>query len=69
MNNSNNININELEKQIQNLDKSAVERKLREMGMGDIADKLRRTDNDELMRMLRANPDVIKRVNRMMGGK
>ena len=71
MNNSNNNNIteNELEKRLRNIDKSAVEKKLREMGMGDVADKLKRTDNEEILRMIRSNPDILKKVNKMMGGK
>lgn len=67
--NNKNITEAELAKNLRNLDKSAVERKLREMGMGDVADKLKHTDNEQIMRMIRANPDVLKKVNKMMGGK
>lgn len=71
MNDSGRINISEkeIEKRLREIDKSAVESKLREMGMGDIADKLSRTNNEEILRMLRANPGVLKKVNQMMGGK
>ena len=58
----------ELNRQIAGMDKNAVERRLRQMGMKDIADKLSRTSNEEIMKMLRNNPDVIKRVNQIMGG-
>lgn len=64
-----NMSQREIEGQIRNVDKAAVESKLREMGMGDIADKLKRTDSEEIIRMLRANPDVLRKVNQMMGGK
>ena len=71
LNNENNINIteNELDKRLRDIDKSAVEKKLREMGMGDVADKLKRTNNEEILRMIRSNPDILKKVNQMMGGK
>ena len=58
----------ELKRQIAGMDKIAVERRLRQMGMKDIADKLSRTSNEEIMKMLRNNPDIIKRVNQIMGG-
>lgn len=58
----------ELNRQIAGMDKNAVERRLRQMGMKDIADKLSCTSNEEIMKMLRNNPDIIKRVNQIMGG-
>ena len=58
----------ELEQQLADIDRSAVEKKLRQMGMRDIADKLSRTSNEEIMRMLQNNPDIIKRINQIMGG-
>ena len=64
-----NMSQREIEGQIRNVDKAAVESKLREMGMGDIADKLNHTDSEEIIRMLRANPEVLIKVNQMMGGK
>ena len=58
----------EVKKQIAHIDKTAVEKRLRQMGMKDIADKLRRTSNEEIIKMLQNNPDVIKKVNQIMGG-
>lgn len=71
LNNRNKYNMTEkdMENYIRSTDKSAVERKLREMGMTDVADKLRRTDNEQILRMLKANPDIINKVNQIMGGK
>ena len=71
LNNTSKINISEkeLEKRLANIDKAEVERKLRQMGMSDVANKLKHTNNEEILRMLRANPDIIKKVNKMMGGK
>ena len=63
------ISKEELEKQIKGIDKNAVENKLREMGYGDIADRLNRTSNEEILKMLSKNPDIIKKLNQMMGGK
>ncbi|MBQ7901327.1 MAG: hypothetical protein IJ365_05120 [Clostridia bacterium] len=74
MNNNNFVNTNkkitqqELERQISGIDRNAVEKKLRQMGMSDIADKLSKTSNEEIMRMLRNNPDVLKKLNKLMGG-
>ncbi len=58
----------ELEQQLADIDRNAVEKKLRQMGMRDVADKLSRTSNEEIMRMLQNNPDIIKRINQIMGG-
>ncbi len=63
------ISREELEKQISSVDRTAVEKKLREMGYGDIATKLTQTSNEEILKMLAKNPDIIKRINQMMGGK
>ena len=63
-----NISREELEKQIRGIDKSAVEKKLREMGYGDVANKLNKTSNEEILKMLAKNPDILKRLNQMMGG-
>jgi len=62
------ISREELEKQISGIDKSAVEKKLREMGYGDVANKLNKTSNQEILKMLSKNPDILKKVNEMMGG-
>ena len=58
----------ELEQQLADIDRNAVEKKLRQMGMRDIADKLSRTSNEEILRLLHNNPDIIKRINQIMGG-
>ena len=58
----------EIKRQIAHIDKTAVEKRLRQMGMKDIADKLSRTSNEEIIKMLQNNPDVIKKVNQIMGG-
>lgn len=74
MNNNDFVNTNkkisqqELERQISGIDRNAVEKKLRQMGMADIADKLSKTSNEEILRMLRNNPDVLRRLNKLMGG-
>ena len=58
----------EVERRLAGVDKAAVEKKLRQMGMKDVADKLSKTSNQDIMNMLRNNPDIIKRVNQLMGG-
>ena len=62
------ISREELEKQIKGIDKNAVEKKLRDMGYGDIANNLGKTSNEELIKMISKNPDILKKVNQMMGG-
>ncbi len=58
----------EVKRQISGIDKNAVEKRLRQMGMKDVADKLSRTSNEEIIRMLQNNPDIIKKLNQIMGG-
>jgi arsenate reductase-like glutaredoxin family protein len=58
----------EIKRQIAHIDKTAVEKRLRQMGMKDIADKLSRTSNEEIIKMLQNNPEVIKKVIQIMGG-
>ena len=62
------ISREELEKQIKGIDKNAVEKKLRDMGYGDIANKLNKTSDEEIMKMISKNPDILKKVNQIMGG-
>ncbi len=64
-----NISREELERQIKGIDKNAVEKKLRQMGYGDVANKLNKTSNEEILKMLAKNPDILKRLNQMMGGE
>ena len=59
----------ELERQIGSMDRGAVEKKLRDMGMKDVADRLGRTCNEEILRMLSKNPDILRKLNQLMGGK
>ena len=67
--NINKISREELERRMSSMDKDAVEKKLRKMGMRDIADRLSRTSNDEIMRMVQNNPEILKKLNQLMGGK
>ena len=67
--NINKISREELEKRMASMDRDEVEKKLRKMGMRDIADRLSRTSNDEIMRMVQNNPDILKKINQLMGGK
>lgn len=63
------ISREELERQIGSMDKGAVEKKLRDMGMKDVADRLGRTSNEEILRMLSKNPDILRKLNQLMGGR
>lgn len=59
----------ELERQIGSMDRKAVEKKLRDMGMKDVADRLGRTSNEEILKMLSKNPDILRKLNQLMGGR
>lgn len=51
-------------------DKVLVQKKLRELGMGDIARKLDSLSDAEIEKMIRSNPLILKKANEIMkGGK
>ncbi len=51
-------------------DKVLVQKKLRELGMGDIARKLDSLSEAEIEKMIRSNPLILKKANEIMkGGK
>ena len=63
------LSMEDLQRNLGNIDKSQVEKKLRSMGLKDIADKLNRTSNEEILDLVSKNPDIIRKINQLMGGK
>ena len=55
---SKNINPDELMK---NFDKSAVQKKLREIGMGDVAGKLDLLNENDIAKLISSNPQILKK--------
>ncbi len=49
-------------------DKSEVIKKLKEMGMGSIADKLEQMSEKEIERLLISNPQILKKAAEILGG-
>lgn len=53
---------------MQGFDKRAVTDKLNEMGLGDVAKKLNTLSDGELERMIRQNPQILRKAAEMMKG-
>lgn len=53
---------------MQGFDKVLVQKKLRELGMGDIAQKLDTLSEKEIERMIRSNPLILKKASEIMKG-
>ena len=55
---------------MQGFDKRLVQNKLREIGMGDIANKLDALSEKEIERMIKSNPAILRKAEEIMkGGK
>ena len=49
------------EELIKNFDKNAVQKKLREIGMGDIAKKLEGLNESDIKKLINSNPQILKK--------
>jgi len=55
---------------MEGFNKELIQSKLKEMGMGSIADKLDKLSEKEIEKMIRSNPGILKKATDMMkGGK
>jgi len=55
---------------MQGFDKVLVQKKLIQLGMGDIAQKLDSLSEKEIEKMIRSNPQILKKASEIMkGGK
>lgn len=53
---------------MQGFNKELVKNKLKELGMESIASKLNNLSNDEIEKMIRSNPQILKKASEMMKG-
>lgn len=60
------MNYDDIKKQISGIDKNAVLRKLDAMGFKSVADKYRGISDEELMKMLANNPDILKKLKMLL---
>ncbi len=60
------MNYDDLKKQVENIDKNEVMQKLRSMGLGGIADKYANTSDEDIMRLLAKNPDILKKIKGLL---
>ena len=63
------INVNgkgDIEKMLGSIDRNAAERKLRSMGLGSVADKLKTVSDKELIDMIAKNPSILKKINSLL---
>ncbi len=54
---------NDIRKRLGTIDKNAAIEKLRKMGLGSVADKLKNTSDDELIKLISENPALLKKIN------
>ncbi len=55
---------------MQGFNKELVQKKLIELGMGDIASKLSNLSDKEIEKMIRSNPAILKKASEILkGGK
>lgn len=53
---------------MQGFNKELVQSKLKELGMKDIASKLNNLSNEEIEKMIKTNPAILKKASEMMKG-
>lgn len=54
---------NDVRKRLQTIDKNAAIEKLEKMGLGAVAEKLKNTSDDELIKLIAKNPALLKKIN------
>ncbi len=68
MNNGSESNItsltkDDIRKKIEKVDRNEAMKKLRSMGLGSVADKLKNISDDELIGIISKNPSLLKKIN------
>jgi len=53
---------------MQGFNKQLVQNKLRELGMGELANKLNNLSEQEIEKLIRANPSILRKASEMMKG-
>lgn len=62
----NKLSNDDLKRQVKNLDRSEVIRKLRSMGLGSVADRYANTSDDDIVKLISKNPDILRRINQFL---
>lgn len=53
----------DIRKKIEKVDRNEAMKKLRSMGLGSVADKLKNISDDELIGIISKNPSLLKKIN------
>ncbi len=53
----------DIKKRIKSIDKNEAIKKLNELGLGNIAEKIKNISDDELVKMISKNPALLKKIN------
>jgi len=59
---------NDIKEKIKTIDKNEAVRKLQSMGLGSIAKKLETMSDDEIIREITKNPNILKKLNALLKG-
>ena len=54
---------NDIRKKLGTIDRNATIEKLKQMGLGPIAEKLKSTSDEEIIKMIADNPSLLKKIN------
>jgi len=54
---------NDIRNRLGTIDRNAAMEKLRQMGLGNIAEKLKSVSDDDLINMIVQNPSLLKKIN------
>lgn len=58
-----NVTETELTNMINTMDKNEITKKLNSMGLSFISDKIKRTSNEEIAKIIKNNPGLIDKIN------
>lgn len=53
----------DIQRRLKTVDKKMAIEKLRSMGLGSVAERLKNTSDDELLKMISNNPALLKKLN------
>lgn len=53
----------DIRKKIEKVDRNAAMKKLKSMGLGSVAEKLKNVSDDELIGIISKNPSLLKKIN------
>jgi len=53
----------DIQRRLSTIDKNSAIEKLKKMGLGPVAEKLKNTSDDELIKLISENPALLKKIN------